>query len=194
MNCSLSRRRCSSSWAMSFGCNGKCRKPSPATAARCNSSRATARRYRGPGSPASVDMPLAGTARSPDRAAADRGRRRGRSGSCHGGAATPVPHPAGSHHGGAASSAVPGSGCTVASSRPRPPASRRRGVRRTRSRRLPSVIFPATFHAHATAWLTAELFEKHDRERLEIFGYSYGPDDGSPMRRRFANAFDRFVD
>ena len=50
------------------------------------------------------------------------------------------------------------------------------------------------FYTHAVAWLTAEMFEKHDRERFSIFGYSYGPDDRSPMRRRLVSAFDRFVD
>jgi len=52
----------------------------------------------------------------------------------------------------------------------------------------------ADFHEHATAYLIAELIEKHDRERFAVFGYSYGPDDGSPMRRRLVKAFDRFVD
>ena len=52
----------------------------------------------------------------------------------------------------------------------------------------------ADFHQHATAHLAAELFERHDRGRFEVFGYSYGPDDGSPMRRRLERAFDRFVD
>ena len=52
----------------------------------------------------------------------------------------------------------------------------------------------ADFHSHATALLIAELFEKHDRERFDVFGYSYGPDDGSPMRRRLIQAFDRFSD
>jgi predicted O-linked N-acetylglucosamine transferase (SPINDLY family) len=52
----------------------------------------------------------------------------------------------------------------------------------------------ADFHAHATAYLIAELFEKHDRDRFDLFGYSYGPDDGSPMRRRLIQAFDRFSD
>jgi predicted O-linked N-acetylglucosamine transferase (SPINDLY family) len=50
------------------------------------------------------------------------------------------------------------------------------------------------FHQHATAHLTAELIERHDRQRFEVIGYSYGPDDGSPMRARLARAFDRFVD
>jgi len=52
----------------------------------------------------------------------------------------------------------------------------------------------ADFQEHATAYLIAELIEKHDRERFRIIGYSYGPDDGGPMRRRLAKAFDRFVD
>jgi len=50
------------------------------------------------------------------------------------------------------------------------------------------------FHQHATAALMAELFERHDRGRFEVFGYSYGPDDNSPMRARLACGFDRFVD
>jgi protein O-GlcNAc transferase len=50
------------------------------------------------------------------------------------------------------------------------------------------------FHQHATAALMAELFERHDRDRFEVFAYSYGPDDNSPMRARLARGFDRFVD
>jgi len=52
----------------------------------------------------------------------------------------------------------------------------------------------ADFHEHAIAYLIAELIEKHDRQCFAVFGYSYGPDDGSPIRRRLLNAFDRFVD
>lgn len=50
------------------------------------------------------------------------------------------------------------------------------------------------FHQHATAHLVAELFECHDRSRFEVIGYSYGPDDRSPMRARLVRAFDRFID
>ena len=50
------------------------------------------------------------------------------------------------------------------------------------------------FHEHATAYLTAGLFEKHDRERFEIVAVSFGPDKGGPMRRRLHASFDRFVD
>src|SRR5258705_12196090 len=38
------------------------------------------------------------------------------------------------------------------------------------------------FHQHSTAHLMAELFERHDRDRFEVYAYSYGPDDDSPMR------------
>ena len=52
----------------------------------------------------------------------------------------------------------------------------------------------ADFCEHATAQLTAGLFELHDRSKFEIFGISYGPDDGSPMRNRLMGGFDRFVE
>jgi len=35
------------------------------------------------------------------------------------------------------------------------------------------------FHGHPVAYLTAELFELHERDRFEVFLFSYGPDDGS---------------
>lgn len=50
------------------------------------------------------------------------------------------------------------------------------------------------FHKHPTAYLTAELFEIHDRSRFEIIGVSLGPDDGSEIRARLIRAFDRFFD
>lgn len=52
----------------------------------------------------------------------------------------------------------------------------------------------ADFHRHATAYLMAELFERHNRSRFEVIGYSYGPDDGSEMRQRLAASFEHFVD
>ncbi len=52
----------------------------------------------------------------------------------------------------------------------------------------------ADFYEHATAYLMAELFERHDRSRFEVSAFSFGLDDGSPMRRRLVKAFDRFTD
>ncbi|HYB08184.1 MAG TPA: tetratricopeptide repeat protein [Alphaproteobacteria bacterium] len=52
----------------------------------------------------------------------------------------------------------------------------------------------ADFHEHATAYLMAELFESHDRERFELFAFSIGPNQQSPMRARLTAAFDHFID
>lgn len=45
----------------------------------------------------------------------------------------------------------------------------------------------------ATAFLTAQLFESHDRARFECIALDNGWDDGSPMRRRVEAAFDAIV-
>jgi predicted O-linked N-acetylglucosamine transferase (SPINDLY family) len=67
--------------------------------------------------------------------------------------------------------------------------------RRTLSaRRLRIGYLSADFHQHATAYLAAGLFEQHDRSRFQIFAYSTGRGDNSPMRARLERAFDRFVD
>jgi predicted O-linked N-acetylglucosamine transferase (SPINDLY family) len=52
----------------------------------------------------------------------------------------------------------------------------------------------ADFRRHATAFLIAELFERHDKSRFETFAYSYGYDDESDVRRRLIASFDHFVD
>src|SRR6185437_6102030 len=40
----------------------------------------------------------------------------------------------------------------------------------------------------------AETFERHDRERFEIWGIGCDADDGSALRQRLIKSFDRFVD
>ena len=52
----------------------------------------------------------------------------------------------------------------------------------------------ADFREHPVAYLTAGLFEVHDRARFEAIGFSIGPDDGSDIRRRLTRAFDKFID
>jgi predicted O-linked N-acetylglucosamine transferase (SPINDLY family) len=52
----------------------------------------------------------------------------------------------------------------------------------------------ADFHAHATSYLIAGVFEHHDKNRLETAAISFGPDDRSPMRTRLERSFDRFVE
>jgi predicted O-linked N-acetylglucosamine transferase (SPINDLY family) len=50
------------------------------------------------------------------------------------------------------------------------------------------------FKEHATAFLIAEMLERHDHQRFEVFAYSFNADDGSEIRRRLVAAFDHFVD
>ena len=52
----------------------------------------------------------------------------------------------------------------------------------------------ADFHAHATAVLTAGIFENHERRRFETVAISFGRDDHSAMRGRLKRAFERFID
>ena len=63
-----------------------------------------------------------------------------------------------------------------------------------RNHRIRVAYLSADFRRHATAYLIAELVERHDRERFEVIGVSYGPDDQSDMRARLVGAFDRFLD
>jgi len=65
---------------------------------------------------------------------------------------------------------------------------------RYRHERIRVAYVSADFHAHATAVLTAGLFERHDKTRFETFAISFGPNDGGPMRRRLEGAFEHFVD
>jgi protein O-GlcNAc transferase len=52
----------------------------------------------------------------------------------------------------------------------------------------------ADFHQHATAMLIVGVLEQHDRERFEIFAISFGPDDGSALRKRIVAGCDHFFD
>jgi len=65
---------------------------------------------------------------------------------------------------------------------------------RYRHDRVRLAYLSADYCEHATAYLAAGLFERHDRARFEVIGVSYGPDDRSPMRQRLMRGFDRFVD
>jgi protein O-GlcNAc transferase len=54
--------------------------------------------------------------------------------------------------------------------------------------------FSADFHTFPGMHLMAGLFEKHDRNKFEIFAYSYGPEKNDSMRQRLIAAFDAFDD
>ena len=60
--------------------------------------------------------------------------------------------------------------------------------------RLRIGYFSADFHLFPGMHLMAGLFEKHDRNKFEVFAYSYGPPKDDSMRRRLIKAFDVFID
>lgn len=54
--------------------------------------------------------------------------------------------------------------------------------------------FSGDFSNHPVSYLTAELYELHDRNKFEIIAFSFGVDDKSEIRSRLSKAFDRFID
>lgn len=63
-----------------------------------------------------------------------------------------------------------------------------------RHERIKLGYFSADFHRHATAYLIAELFERHDRAKFELFAFSFGPANGDDMQQRLKAACDHFID
>lgn len=66
--------------------------------------------------------------------------------------------------------------------------------KRNRSGKIKLGYYSADLHNHATAYLMAELFERHDKSKFELFAFSFGPDTQDEMRARLLLAFDHFID
>lgn len=60
-------------------------------------------------------------------------------------------------------------------------------------KRIKVGYFSVDFRNHPVAHLTAPLFELHDKSKYEIVVYSYGEDDGHPVRQRIKNNVEQFV-
>jgi protein O-GlcNAc transferase len=60
--------------------------------------------------------------------------------------------------------------------------------------RIRVAYLSADFREHATAYLTAGLFEEHDKSCFEIAAISLGQNDHSPIRKRLEAAFEHFVE
>ncbi|MFO1413389.1 MAG: tetratricopeptide repeat protein [Burkholderiales bacterium] len=76
---------------------------------------------------------------------------------------------------------------------PAPPGLVRRHSPRQRGR-IHIAYLSGDFREHAVAFLSAGLFEQHDRSRFEITAISLVGSDGSAIRARLERAFERFVD
>jgi predicted O-linked N-acetylglucosamine transferase (SPINDLY family) len=61
-------------------------------------------------------------------------------------------------------------------------------------RRIRVAYVSADFHIHPVAFLTAGVFEAHDRDRFDIYAVSLAQNDHSEIRMRLEKAFDVFID
>jgi len=66
--------------------------------------------------------------------------------------------------------------------------------RHTKHNKIRIGYFSADFRNHPLAFLTAELFETHNRSRFELIAFYFGPDTKDEMRSRVEAAFDQFID
>jgi predicted O-linked N-acetylglucosamine transferase (SPINDLY family) len=66
-------------------------------------------------------------------------------------------------------------------------------LKKARQPKIRLGYYSADFHNHATAYLMAELFERHDKEKFELFAFSFGPDTKDKMQIRVSQAFDHFI-
>jgi predicted O-linked N-acetylglucosamine transferase (SPINDLY family) len=65
---------------------------------------------------------------------------------------------------------------------------------KTKDEKIVVGYFSANFHNHAVAYLISEIFEKHDREKFRLVGFSFGPDRNDEMQNRLKGIFDSFID
>ena len=60
--------------------------------------------------------------------------------------------------------------------------------------RIRIAYMSSDYRDHPIAYLTAGLFEHHDRARFETFGIALGPDEPSEMRARIRSGFETFIE
>ena len=64
---------------------------------------------------------------------------------------------------------------------------------RERSGRIRIGYLSGDLHTHAVGLLTPELFELHDRQRFEVYGFCWTPESAQPQRQRILRSLDHLV-
>jgi len=67
-------------------------------------------------------------------------------------------------------------------------------VKWVRHKKIRVGYYSADYHNHATAYLMAELFERHDRNKFELIAFSFGGAQRDALRQRLCVAFDQFIE
>jgi predicted O-linked N-acetylglucosamine transferase (SPINDLY family) len=63
----------------------------------------------------------------------------------------------------------------------------------SRQKKIRVGYYSADFNYHAVSFLTAELFELHNREQFEIIALYYGVETKDEMHERLTRSFDQFI-
>jgi predicted O-linked N-acetylglucosamine transferase (SPINDLY family) len=63
-----------------------------------------------------------------------------------------------------------------------------------RTDKIRIAYFSSDLRSHPVAFLTAGLFEHHDRAHFEVTAFAFGPQTQDPIVERLVSAFDRFID
>ena len=67
-------------------------------------------------------------------------------------------------------------------------------TKRKRNEKIRIGYFSADFRNHPVSYLTAELFETHNKEQFEIYGFSFARSSGDEMTMRLSESFSQFID
>ena len=76
---------------------------------------------------------------------------------------------------------------------PKPPAAALHSQAGPRKGRIRIAYLSGDLHMHAVGLLTPELFELHDRNRFEVWGFYWTPESQQPQRLRILKALDHHV-
>jgi len=67
-------------------------------------------------------------------------------------------------------------------------------VHQPRGKRIRIGYFSSDLRSHPVAFLTAGLFEHHDRTKFQVTAFAFGPQTQDPILERLRPAFDRFLE
>ena len=67
-------------------------------------------------------------------------------------------------------------------------------AKRQRRNKIRIGYFSADFRDHPATYSMVEMFERHDRSKFEIIGFSFSPKRAYELKSRLEAAFDKFID
>ncbi|MFM8244383.1 MAG: tetratricopeptide repeat protein, partial [Candidatus Fonsibacter sp.] len=67
-------------------------------------------------------------------------------------------------------------------------------AKKAKRKKVRIAYFSMDFRNHPVSYLITELFELHNRDKFEVYGFSFGINTQDPVRQRIEKAFDKFLD